>query len=131
MDYYDFRKYVYWLGEYIPIDMQKQAINELYNCDDKYIDCIIDINNTATWTNGLKVIAKIGYPRNKTAIKSILYLFQDVNWSTTQLAVETVGEIYKNEPEIVINAINEIINIAKDDEDWLFGIDWLQKKLDL
>ena len=129
MNFYDFKKYVYWLGEYVPLDMQEEAINALYHCDDKYIKYIIDTDNVATWSNGLKVVSKIGYPRNKSAIKSLLYLFQDVNWPTTSTAVDVIKEIYTNSPQTVIDAMNEISDIAKNDEDWLFGLDWLRQKL--
>ena len=35
MNYNDFNKYVYWLGKYIPQNMQEEAMKELCNCDEK------------------------------------------------------------------------------------------------
>lgn len=129
MDYYEYKKYVYWLGELIPENMQKEAMQQLYYVDEQYIPYIIDIYNSATWSNGLKVIKKIGYPKNRKAINSILYLFQDINWKTTQMAVDTVKEIYSKEPAFVIEAIDNTISKHRDDEMWVEGLQWLKEKL--
>lgn len=119
MDYYEYKKYVYWLGELIPENMQKKAMQQLYYVDEQYIPYIIDIYNSATWSNGLKVINRIGYPKNRKAINSILYLFQDINWKTTQMAVDTVKEIYSKEPDFVIEAIDYTISKHRNDEMWV------------
>ena len=97
--------------------------------DKQYIPYIIDIYNSATWSNGLKVINRIGYPKNRKAINSILYLFQDINWKTTQMAVDTVKEIYSKEPDFVIEAIDNTIFKHRDDEMWVEGLQWLKEKL--
>lgn len=131
MDYNEFHKYVYWLGRYIPQNMQREAMNKLQNCEEEYVAYIIDTSNSATWENGLKVIDSIGFPKNKTAIKSLLYLFQDINWITTQVAYKVVKEIYDHTPQAVVTALNSVIRIARrnEDETWLYGLSWLKENL--
>ena len=133
MDYNEFKKYVYWLGKFIPESMQKEAIEYLEMCDDEYIPYIIDIYNGHTWDNALKVVNKIGYPKNKEAIESILWLFQDVNWSTTELALDTVKKIYDNEPNLVIKEIEKVNQLAEknNDELWSEGLLWLKRRLNI
>ena len=130
MDYNDFNKYVYWLGKCIPQNMQEEAMKELCNCDEKYVKYIIDINNAHTWENALKVICKIGYPKNRTAMSAILYLFQDINWKTTEQAIKLVEDIYLHEPQMVLQAIDDATKTAANDDDWLFGLECLRRKLE-
>ena len=133
MTHKDFRKYVYWLAECIPEYMRNEAIEKLMNCDEEYVPYIISGYNTETWKYGLKIVHDMGYPKNKKAIESVLYLFKDINWTTTPLALETVKEIYRNDSDIVKKAIENTTGkaIKENDEEWLYGLNWLKEKLSI
>lgn len=128
----EFHKYVYWLGDSIPVHMQDEAYNYFINdCKDEYIPHIICPQNPFTWNNAINIIKKFGYPKNKLAIDGIMYLFQDINWKFSQTALFVTKEIYSNDPDIVIEAIEKAARLAdiSNDIEWLYGLSWLKEKL--
>ncbi len=128
----DFHKYVYWLGDSIPEHMQNEARNFFTEqCKEDDIPYIICISNPFTWGNAIRVIKQIGYPKNKLATERIMYLFQDVNWEFTNIALSVIKEIYIHEPDIVINAIESSAKLADKlyDTEWLFGLSWVKENL--
>ena len=133
-DYYnDFHKYVYWLGESIPRNMQEEAISFLLKCPENYVEFIIDTFNPYTWKNAVEIIKKIGYPKNRTAIKNIMYLLQDINWECSKTAVDIITEIYYHEHDLVIDALEKTATIADkhNDKEWLFGLSYLKEILSI
>lgn len=132
MDYYEkFCKYRYWLGIFIPADMRKEAEAFLTDCKDEYIPYIIDKGNMYNWENAIKVVEKIGYPTNRQALSSVMYLLMDVNWSYVQNAINIIEKVYKYEPEYVVQIMEETILTAerKNDTSWLYGISYVKERL--
>ena len=133
-DYYnDFRKYVYWLGDAVPNNMQAEAIDFLLKCPDNYVEYIIDTANPYTWKNAAEIIKKIGYPRNRMASKNIMYLFQDINWECSKTALDILNEIYIHESCLVKEILENVVKIAEkhDDKEWLFGLSYVKEALSI
>lgn len=64
IDYKEFEKYKYWLGESIPIEMQQESVKYFLSCDEELVPHILSVGNVFNWNNALKVIEMIGYIKN-------------------------------------------------------------------
>ena len=128
----NFNKYLYWLGCYIPKEMQEEAYNFFVDeCRENDIQYIICKANPHTWDNAICVLRDIGYPKNKSAVQNIMYLFRDINWECAQVGLSVIKDVYAFEPTIVVKAIEKAAKIADKDgnDEWLFGLSWLKECL--
>lgn len=113
------------------VNIQKDSINRLseYIEDDKVSE-LITCYNKPCWHNGVLILKKIGYPRNKKAIPQLIWLFQDMNWPGVDMAIEILKSI---EIKDVIPHIEDALLKASCEEDfmWIAGIKRLVKHLKL
>lgn len=132
MDYRaKFHKYVYWLGDDIPEHMKQEARTFLLDCKEEYVPYIICTSNGFTWNNAIKILKEIGYPKNRLAAENIMYLFQDINWQCAETALDVIRNIHDNEPELIVNAIEDTAKKAYkyQDYDWLYGLSYVKENL--
>lgn len=111
--------YVYNLNWLLPKENQEIAIDFLTNLPTDKVDIILPKYGKECWENGVHVIKKMGYPKNKKALPKLARLLQDRNWPGSLEAIEIFRELGK---EIAIPYIeSECISAAKQQD-----IDWLE-----
>ena len=102
--------------------IQESAVSKLVNqinSLDTYL--LIHPFNKCTWHNAVRVIELLGYPKNKNALPSLIYLLQDLNWPGNEKGMNILSKIDRNEliPLLEI-AIKDSFNA--NDLTWLAGI---------
>ena len=120
----DIIKYVRELDWNYPNDIQIKAINFLSEIEEEYIDLIFNKELKSTWENAVKVIGKIGFPKNKAVLSDLVWLLHDVNWPGVKQAMEILSSIEKT---ILIPIIENALLIAEATNDtmWIAGINLL------
>ncbi len=120
-------KYVRELDWSYPIETQDKAMDFLSKADDEYIGLIFDKKLKSTWENAVKVIKKIGFPKNKPLLSELVWLLQDINWPGAAGAMEILSSTEKT---AVIPIIEEALlkADAKNDSMWIGGINLVVKK---
>lgn len=105
----------------LPEDKQLNAIQKLLEIEPEKCHLLLNHMLKSTWENATLVIEKIGYPRNKTAIPSLLWLLQDLNWPGVDKAFTILTRIDKCD---LIPLIEDAIEKAYVEKDymWLGGI---------
>ncbi len=123
----DVVKYVSELDWSYPIETQNEAMDFLSKADEEYFGLIFDKKLKSTWENAIKVIKRIGFPKNKPLLSELVWLLQDVNWPGASEAVETLSSTEKT---AVIPIIEEALlkADAKNDSMWIGGINLVVKK---
>ncbi len=123
----DIIKYVHELDWSYPAEIQNKAIDFLSEADEEYICFIFDKKLKSTWENAVKVIKKIGFPKNEPLLPDLVELLQDVNWPGAEGAMEILSSVEKT---IVIPIIERALLAADAENDlmWIGGINLLVKK---
>ena len=124
----DILKYVHELDWNCPNDIQRKAINFLSEIDEEYVGLIFHKQLKSTWENAVKVIGKIGFPKNKSVLSDLVWLLQDVNWPGVKQAMEILSSIEKT---ILIPIIENALLSAESTSDtmWISGINLFVKKV--
>lgn len=105
----------------MPQEVQLSVIRELTTIDDEYTPLLIQDTEKHCWENAVKVLNKIGYPRNRLAIPCLIELMQDMNWPGVPTAIEILKSIDKS--VIVPHIEASLIKAAEDDDRmWIGGI---------
>ena len=78
-EYDVFLKYRYWLGKYIPKNMQDEAKEYFMTCEEEMLPHILDYDNATNWDCAITILYDIGYPKNKKAVGSVMYVLRDIN----------------------------------------------------
>lgn len=104
-----------------PQEIQLNALEKLQSIDDEYTPYLIPEEGKYCWENAVKVLYKIGYPRNRLAIPRLIWLLQDFNWPGVSSAIELLQKIDKN---IILPYIEDALIKAHAQEDymWIGGI---------
>ncbi len=120
-------KYVHELDWSYPTEIQSRAVNFLSKVDEEYIVLIFDKKLKSTWENAVKVIRRIGFPKNKPVLSGLVWLLQDVNWPGAMESMEILSSIEKT---AVIPIIEEALLKADAEHDtmWIGGINLLVEK---
>lgn len=123
----DIVKYVHELDWSYPVETQNEAIDILSRIDGEYLCFVFDKNQKATWENAVKVIRKIGFPKNRPLLSDLVWLLQDINWPGALDAIEILSSIEKT---IIIPIIEKALLTANSNGDsmWIAGISLLVKK---
>ena len=104
-------------------DPQKQnaAIEQLIHIDSCYFPLLINWSKKSTWENSVKVIIKIGYPRNKALIPQLIAFLRDPNWPGSTDAIITLQNLPVKE---IMSFWEDAIKTAYEQRDgmWLTGI---------
>lgn len=105
----------------MPEDKQLNAIQKLSELEPEKCHLLINPMLKSTWENATLVIEKIGYPRNKAAIPSLIWLFQDLNWPGVDRAFSILTRVDKCD---LIPLLEDAIEKAYVEKDymWLGGI---------
>ncbi|MBP3951887.1 hypothetical protein J7W16_12170 [Bacillus sp. YZJH907-2] len=80
--------YVYNLNWSLPKEAQEESILILSQLPEEKVDRVLPKYGKECWQNGVLVIKKIGYPRNKKALPKLARLLQDRNWPGALEAIE-------------------------------------------
>ena len=123
----EIEKYVSELDWNCSIDQQNEAIRFLSETDEKYYTLFFDKTKKSTWENAVKVVAKIGFPRNEPFLKNMVWLLRDVNWPGATQALEILSSVEKAK---VLPIIEEALLLADAEDDfmWVAGIRILVSK---
>ncbi|MGD6843973.1 hypothetical protein ACQCVH_15790 [Bacillus infantis] len=110
--------HVYNLNWHLPEETQKEAADILLQLPADKVGMIIPKYGKACWENGVAVIKKIGYPKNKKALPRLAGLLQDRNWPGAQESIEIFRDLGKeiSSPYIERECDEAIIC---GDHDWL------------
>jgi len=121
MDNFEINQLIKNLSWDLPEDTQLNAIQKLLEIEPENCNLLLNPMLKATWENATLVIEKIGYPRNKAAIPSLLELFQDLNWPGVEKAFTILSQVDKCD---LIPLIEDAIMKAYVEKDyiWLAGI---------
>jgi hypothetical protein len=105
----------------MPEEVQLSAIESLMGIDDEHTPLLIQDNGKHCWNNAVKVLHKIGYPRNRLAIPRLIWLMQDMNWPGVPLAIEIMKDIDRS---VLVPHIESALKEAVKYEDfmWVGGI---------
>jgi len=81
-----------------------------------------------SWENYCKIVEKIGYPQNHSAIPALFLLLQDLNWPGSENALLILSSIGK---DILITDIEKFIKEAFNSSDfmWLGGLKILTTRI--
>lgn len=114
----------------LPEDIQLNAIQGLTKIEPEKCDLLINPMLKNTWQNATLVIEKIGYPRNKKAIPSLLWLFKDLNWPGVDKAFTILAQVDKRDliPLVEVAIENAF---AEKDYMWLGGIKCFLEKAEI
>ena len=121
MNEVDIKRFVSELDWSLPRTVQKQAIDALSATDKKYYPLILDKTRKSTWENSVAVIETIGYPKNKTLLRFLVWLLQDVNWPGAAEAIRYLSSLSR---DVVIPLAKEALYTADKNDDfmWIGGI---------
>jgi len=104
-----------------PEYVQQKAINNLSEIEVSMLPlCFLELPKS-TWSNFIKIIKKIGFPKAQIFIPELLKLLQDINWPGAYEAIEIISlsELKATIP-LVENAVSEAYE--KEDFMWLGGL---------
>lgn len=76
-----------------PKEVQLSALEKLEAIGDEETRYLIQGDGKYCWENAVKVLHKIGYPRNRLAIPRLIWLLKDMNWPGVISAIETLQRI--------------------------------------
>ena len=110
--------YVYNLNWLLPRETQDEAIEILSRISPEKLDMLIPKYGKSCWENGVYILKKMGYPRNKKALPKLAGLLQDRNWPGALEAIELFRLLGK---EISVPYIEKECEeaIQCNDVDWL------------
>jgi hypothetical protein len=110
----------FWLE--IPMSEQEAAIENLVAViDTDDCDLVILAGNKGTWINTVKALKIIGYPKNKKALPSLIYLLRDLNWPGAEEGMDILKEADRSEVLPILEvAITDAYNTK--DDCWLLFI---------
>jgi hypothetical protein len=105
----------------LPKEIQQNAMDQLIKIDPNKCDLLMQEMMKPTWHNSTLVIKEIGYPLNKKAIPTLLFLLQDLNWPGVKTAFEILQAVDKS---YLVPLLEQNIEEAFNEEDymWLGGI---------
>lgn len=120
----EFDKYKYWLGKYIPENMQNEAMEYFMTCDEDLLPYILSYDNAINWDCAIKVLNRMGYPKNKKAIGSVMCVLRDINLPIADTAFQILVDNYNHDSKNVVQEMEKIIIKAQhiNDPDWLWGL---------
>ncbi|WLR44446.1 hypothetical protein LC087_18865 (plasmid) [Bacillus carboniphilus] len=87
--------YVYNLNSQLPKETQEEAMEILSQLNNEKVHLIIPKYGKNCWENGVKILSRMGYPRNKKALPKLAELLQDRNWPGSLDAIEVFRDIGK------------------------------------
>jgi hypothetical protein len=110
--------YIYNLNWQLPKETQDEAIEILSGISPDKAHMLIPKYGKSCWENGVRIVNKMGYPRNKKALPKLAFLLQDRNWPGALDAIEVFRHLGKNISVPYIE--NECEAAIKcEDDDWL------------
>lgn len=111
--------YVFHLNWLLPKETQEEAISVLSQISADKVDLLIPKYGKECWENGVFILRKIGYPRNKKALPQLARLLQDRNWPGSLEAIE----IFRN-----LEQKTSVSYIEKECEEAIqcHDVDWLE-----
>ncbi|WP_186579743.1 hypothetical protein [Aquibacillus kalidii] len=110
--------YVYNLNWLLPEEVQEESIRVLSEISPDKVDLLIPKYGKECWANGVYILNKIGYPKNKKALTKLAQLLQDRNWPG---ALETI-ELFRGLGKEISTPYIEIEcekALQCNDADWL------------
>ena len=113
-----------------PRQVQEKAIFLLSQIDEKYFRYIFHRTRKGTWENAMRVIDKIGCPRNEFFIPLLIEHLKDINWPGTTDAIQLLLTMNN---EKVIAELENAIEMAYKNKDfmWIGGLNCLYQKMDI
>lgn len=111
------------------LKVQENALNVLSRLDKADLSLIFDKKKKYIWLNYVKLVDRVGYPKNKELLHNLIWLLKDINWPGSYQAIDVLKKIKKEE---VITLIENAIQLAYNDEDtmWLGGLKRLVEEAD-
>lgn len=111
----------------LPMAVQQNAINYLLKIEDKYLNLLFDTKLKCTWENSVKIIDKIGFPRNRVLLPKLIWILQDINWPGALMAVEILISIEKR---TLVPLVEKAIIQAYENDDymWIGGLKMVVEK---
>ena len=105
----------------LPMTVQQNAVDCLMKTEDKYLNLLFDTKLKCTWENSVKIIDKIGFPRNEVLLPKLIWLLQDINWPGALMAAEILKSIEKR---TLVPLVEKAIIQAYEYEDymWIGGL---------
>lgn len=106
----------------LPRSEQKGAFKELLSVvDASNSDLLIQPMLKGTWYNAVLLTKAIGYSKNERALKSLIWLLQDLSWPGTYQAILILKKVDKS---VLIPLLESAISEAFQSNDfmWLAGI---------
>jgi len=104
---------------------QEAAIKEVLALvtEDDY-DLLVIAGGKHTWTNTVRLLKSVGYPRNKKALPSLILLLRDLNWPGTREGMEALKNANDADKNVLIPILEIAIEEAynTDDGNWLAWI---------
>ncbi len=95
-------------------------VNEYFN--------LLKFSTKFCWLNFLKILENMPEEDRIRGLPTLFVLLQDANWPTFEKTIEIFETINK---QVVISYLNKYLEQAyeEDDEMWIFGLQFLAKKL--
>lgn len=126
----DIEKLIECLNSNLPKDIQEKAMEKLIFIEEKKIPMLMRPKSKPYWGNAALVVKRIGYPKVKDVIPNMLEWIADLTWPGAEVIFELLSSIDK---DILVSYIEQAIVKAKaeNDEEWLFSIKMLVRKVKL
>jgi len=118
----------------LPDDVQKNAMEKVKNfitaSDADMLVLPLWKIGKSTWHNAVNVVEALGYPKNKKAMPSLIFLLQDTNWPGASQGMSILSKIDRSE---LIALLEVAIKDAYkgNDFDWLAGIKLLLESYEI
>lgn len=113
-------------------DKEIRKIAEVISADkninvNEYFD-LLKFSSKFCWLNFLKILENMPEEDRIRGLPTLFVLLQDANWPTFEKTIEIFETINK---QVVISYLNKYLEQAyeEDDEMWIFGLQFLAKKL--
>lgn len=122
--------YVFNLNWLLPKEIQEESIATLSQISPDKVDFLIPKYGKECWENGVSILKKIGYPKNKKALPKLARLLQDRNWPGSLEAIEIFKSLDKKISTPYIEKECEEA-LQCNDVDWLEHLYFACSSLDL
>lgn len=111
-------------------ETQESAISAIQKLDDSVLPAIFGMTAKPQWQNYVEAVRRIGFPRNRDMLPSLLILLQDLNWPGAEQALQI---LMQSERSVLLPLLAGAIRQAYADHDfeWLGGLRLLVQRCNL
>jgi len=114
----------------LPEKTQYEAMRKLMKIDEESCHLLVQKMKKNTWLNATRIIMDLGYPFNRKALPSLIWLLQDLNWPGVTNAFESLKIVDK---KAITPLLEKCIKEAFEGEDfmWLGGIKYFVEEAEI